>query len=320
MTRLQSFKINNYITVRGVQYKKLNISYQIYGKKLHTAPIVLVNHALTGNSDILSKEKGWWNNLIGNNKCIDTQKYTIIAMNIPGNGYDGFLISSYHNFVAKDIATLFNEVLLNLNINKLFAIIGGSIGGSIAWELAALNPKITKYLIPIASNWIANDWIIAHCSVQENILLNSKQPLKDARKVAMLSYRTPQSFNNKFNRLKKENSTVFNVQSWLNYHGEKLTKRYHLLSYLMVNHLLCTVNITENKPIEDVLKKIKSKIIQISVSSDLLFLKEDILKTKKILDYLSLDNEYYEINSIDGHDAFLIEQEQISQFLKPIFN
>jgi homoserine acetyltransferase len=77
-----------------------------------------------------------------------------------------------------------------LSVDQLFAVIGGSLGGGIAWEMAAINPKITKHLIPVASDWKSTDWIIANCLIQEQFLLNSSQPLHDARLHAMLCYRT----------------------------------------------------------------------------------------------------------------------------------
>jgi len=141
MTNLKFHTLLNYKTFRGGQYEKLDISYQIFGKKLHTAPIILVNHALTGNSDLNSEEKGWWKEIIGDNKLINTKKYTVIAFNILGNGYDNTLIDNYKDFIAKDIARLFSLVLKELKVNNLYALIGGSIGGGIAWEMTALYPK-----------------------------------------------------------------------------------------------------------------------------------------------------------------------------------
>ena len=73
---------------------------------MHDAPIVLVNHALTGNSNVCGDD-GWWTDLIGENKCIDTNSYTVLAFNIPGNGFDSnenHLIDNYKDFKARDIA------------------------------------------------------------------------------------------------------------------------------------------------------------------------------------------------------------------------
>ena len=128
---LQQLQIKKYTTLSGIT-QDIQLSYQVFGLELHTAPIILVNHALTGNSNVTG-ENGWWSSLIGEEKCIDTQKYTILPFNIPGNGYDKFIIENYKDFVAGDVARLFLLGLEQLNIKRLFAIIGGSLGGGIAW-------------------------------------------------------------------------------------------------------------------------------------------------------------------------------------------
>jgi len=321
MKDLYFYTVRNFQTSNGLVLEDIQLSYQLFGRALHTAPIVLVNHALTGNSDLNSPERGWWKDIIGDGKLIDTRKFTVIAFNIPGNGYDGHFIEDYKLFTAKDIAGLFYLTLQGLKIDYLYAVIGGSIGGGLAWEMAALAPKYIKYLIPIAAHWKSSDWIIGHNAIQESILLNSKKPLQDARKMAMLFYRTPASFTKKFNRSKTEDESQYNVVSWLNHHGKKLESRFHLKSYLLMNHLLTTLNIQgEQDAVEEILQPIEAEIIQIAVDSDLFFVRDEALKTKAILDQLKVKNQYHEIKSLDGHDAFLIEHEQITQFLKPIFN
>ena len=321
MSTLSKSKLSSYTTNRGVQYKQLNTSYQVFGKKLHIGPVVVVIHALTGNSDLTSNKKGWWKEIVGKGKLIDTEKFSVISFNIPGNGYDGQLIDNYKDFTAKDIAQIFYRTLTELNIDNVFAITGGSLGGGIAWEMACLYPSFAKYIIPIASHWKSSDWIIGHNSVQKSILLNSKQPLADARKMAMLFYRTPLSFSKKFNRTKVSNSSLFNVESWLNHHGEKLNQRFHIKAYLMMNHLLSTIDaVPEGATTESTFSKIESTIIQIGINSDLFFVPEENRATQKMLNKLKVPNKYYEIKSTHGHDAFLIEHEQITQFLQNTFN
>ena len=199
---LHHLKINNYITLGQVS-QDIELSYQLFGQALHSAPIVLVNHALTGNSNVTG-DGGWWSALIGEGKCIDTNKYTILSFNIPGNGHDKFVIDNYKDFVAGDMARIFLLGLEQLDIKRLYAIIGGSLGGGIAWEMAALNPRITEHLIPVASDWKSTDWLIANCQIQEQFLVNSKQPVHDARMHAMLCYRTPESFKERFKRSTNE--------------------------------------------------------------------------------------------------------------------
>ena len=314
-----SITINNFTTESDAFYASLNLSFEVFGLALNTAPIVLVNHALTGNSQVIG-ENGWWNSLIGESKTIDTKKYTILAFNVPGNGYDDTLIEKYSDFNARDIAKLFLEGIKVLKIQKLYAIIGGSVGGGIAWEMVALEPKTTQHLIPIATDWKSTDWLIANCFLQELILNNSRKPIEDARIHAMLCYRTPESFKEKFQRTTNEDLAIFNVESWLNHHGTKLQKRFQLSAYKMMNQLLKTIDITRNKgSFEEIATKIEAEIHIVAINSDLFFTANENLETYELLKKLNKRVSYNEIDSIHGHDAFLIEYEQLDNLLKDIF-
>ena len=317
---MQHIKINNFTTESAVQFETIPLSYQLFGKELGSAPVVLVNHALTGNSDVCG-ENGWWKELIGANKIIDTNHFTVLGFNIPGNGFDGFLIENYQDIIAKDIAKLFLLGLKALKISQLFAIIGGSLGGGIAWEMAVLNPNITKNLIPIASDFKSTDWLIANCRIQEQFLNNSSQPIHDARMHAMLCYRTPASFRSRFNRSINESLNIFNVESWLLHHGKKLQERFQLSAYKLMNHLLKNINATKNEENKyETLSKIESSILIVGVDSDLFFTSYENKETCEALSKLKENVSYKEIKSIHGHDAFLIEFEQLSEIISPIFS
>ncbi|NQY29530.1 MAG: alpha/beta fold hydrolase [Flavobacteriaceae bacterium] len=319
MSTIQHIEIPNYTTEKGRTYISLSLSYQVFGKASNAAPIVLVNHALTGNSNVTG-ENGWWNSIIGTNKLIDTNKYSVIAFNIPGNGVDDYLIKSYADFTARDIAAIFKIGLDILNIKKLYAVIGGSIGGGIAWELAALYPDLIENLIPIATDWKATDWLIANTKVQELILNNSSNPVHDARVHAMNLYRTPESYNAKFNRGLDQNTNTPNVESWLLHHGKKLQERFQLSSYKLVNHLLSTIDITRDRgTFLEVASLIKSNIFIIGINSDLFFPVKENNDTFLSLSKVKKNVHYGEIKSIHGHDAFLIEFEQLETLLQNVF-
>ncbi|MCK0191267.1 bifunctional aspartate kinase/homoserine dehydrogenase I [Arenibacter sp. F20364] len=315
---LHHLSINKYVTYSG-KTLDINLSYEIFGQPLHAAPIILVNHALTGNSNVAG-EHGWWTTLIGDGKCIDTKKYTILCFNIPGNGYDGFVIDNYKDFVAKDIAKIFILGLEALKISKLYALIGGSLGGGIAWEMAALDPHLTEHLIPVASDWKSTDWLIANCQIQEQFLVNSKQPVHDARMHAMLCYRTPESFKERFKRSTNEELKVFNVESWLTHHGKKLQERFQLSAYKLMNQLLKTIDI--NREGEEAfinLQNSDTNIHIIGVNSDLFFTAQENKDTFKKLAQANSNVTYGEIHSLHGHDAFLIEFNQMEELLKGVF-
>ncbi|CAN1545118.1 MET2 Homoserine acetyltransferase [Flavobacteriaceae bacterium] len=320
--KLKHITLQNFTTESGAFYDVINLSYQVFGVPINTAPIVLVNHALTGNSQVAGK-KGWWNDLIGDNKTIDTTFYTVLAFNIPGNGYDDnfdTLLLNYKDFSAKDFSVLFWEGIKVLEIESLFAVIGGSLGGGIAWEMAALEPNKIENLIPIATDWKATDWVIANVLVQDQILNNSQNPIADARLHAMLLYRTPQSLKLKFNRKESEIANGFQIENWLNHHGKKLQNRFHLASYKLMNHLLKTIDISKNKTdFLAVANTITANIHIISVDSDLFFIPSENLETYQELIATKENVFYHEIKSIHGHDAFLIEYEQLSAIISPIF-
>ena len=293
------------------QDKTQVLSYENYGQALHTAPIVLVNHALTGNSTVCGND-GWWKDLIGENKAIDSNKYTILAFNIPGNGFGNELIEDYKSIDVQQVAQLFLLGLEALKVEQLFALIGGSLGGGIAWQMATLQPEITQHLIPVATHYLSSDWIIANCLIQEQLLLNSSQPIHDARLHAMLCYRTPASFKSRFDRTVNEGLKCFNVESWLLHHGKKLQKRFQQSAYNVMNHLLRTINVTN-------LEVIQAQITLISVDTDLFFTPQDIKESYKKLQELNKEVRYHEIESIHGHDAFLIEYKQLKNIIAPIF-
>ncbi|RTE52881.1 bifunctional aspartate kinase/homoserine dehydrogenase I [Arenibacter aquaticus] len=316
---LHHLLINKYQTCSG-KTLDIKLSYEVFGLPLHTAPIILVNHALTGNSNVAG-ENGWWTTLIGDGKCIDTKKYTILSFNIPGNGYDGFVIDNYKDFVARDIAHIFLSGLEQLKISKVFALIGGSLGGGIAWEMAALDPHLAEHLIPVASDWKSTDWLIANCQIQEQFLINSKQPVHDARMHAMLCYRTPESFKERFKRSTNEELKVFNVESWLTHHGKKLQERFQLSAYKLMNQLLKTIDITRDG--EEAFIKLQdsdTNIHIIGVDSDLFFTAQENKDTFKKLAQANSNVTYGEIHSLHGHDAFLIEFNQMEELLKGIFD
>ncbi len=316
---LHHLTIENYTTYSGVS-QDISLSYQLFGKPLHEAPIVVINHALTGNSNVTGKD-GWWSALVGEGKCIDTNRYTILAFNVPGNGHDGFVIENYKDFIAGDVARIFLQGLRELKIDKIFALLGGSMGGGIAWEMAALNPSLTQHLIPVASDWKSTDWLIANCQIQEQFLVNSKQPVHDARMHAMLCYRTPESFNERFKRSTNEELQVFNVESWLTHHGEKLKERFQLSAYKLMNQLLKTIDISrEGEQAFVRLQKSDTNIHIIGVDSDLFFTAKENKDTFKRLAQANSNVTYGEVQSLHGHDAFLIEFDQMQKLLNGIFN
>ncbi|WPO90558.1 alpha/beta fold hydrolase [Chryseobacterium sp. HR92] len=288
------------------------LSYQLFGKDLFTAPIILINHALTGNSDV-SGEKGWWKQLVGKNQIVDTDQYTVLCFNIPGNGYDDFLIEDYEDFTPSDIAAIFLKGLEVLHIKNLYAIIGGSLGGGIAWEMLAKQPDLAKIFIPIACDYRTHDWLHAQCLVQKFLLNDKEEPLQKARIHAMLCYRTPQSLNDRFQNQYNQEKQRLESEDWLIYHGNALNERFSLKAYKLMNHLLMNINADESS-----MENIQARMHMISVDTDLFFPASEIRMCFENLKEKNKDVSYYEIQSIHGHDAFLMEYQQLNNIIKNI--
>ena len=319
MDQLNEIKIIDFITESGETIPSINLTYQLFGKQLGDAPVILINHALTGNSNLTGKN-GWWKEVVGEDRAINTKKFSIISFNIPGNGFCSNDFYHPDKFHLGDIANLFILALEHLKIKKLHSIIGGSIGGCLTWEIAAKKPSIAKFIIPIASDWKARDWMIANTYLQDRILNNSKNPVQDARIHAMTFYRNPKSLNNRFGRSFNQSKGIYNVESWLDHHGTKLNERFNLESYKMMNQLLRSTDITRGgKGFIKIASNINSEIHLVCVDSDLFFLPDDDKKTYNLLSKSKKDIFYHEINSIHGHDAFLIETKQISNIFTKIF-
>lgn len=310
-----------YVNLPGFELKSgaiqdVHISYQIYGRTLHTAPIILVNHALTGNSSVLD----WWSAIVGSGKAIDLDKVTVLILDIPGNGFDrdiDHLIYNYQKWRLSDVASAFAKAIQTLNIQKIDYGVGGSIGGGLLWEMLVQQPDLFGTIIPIAADWKATDWLIACCEVQNMILETSSEPLQTARAHAMTFYRSPQGLKQKFNLEQK--GDTFKVVQWLHHHGKKLQDRFTLPAYRLMNHLLMTLDakVLNGDNINQALLNSETSIEIIAIDSDGFFVAAEDRETYAKLNG-ALNVTYHEINSPHGHDAFLIEYDQVSQILKSI--
>ncbi len=318
---IQKITISDFKNSAGT-IQDIRFSYDCFGPDLGAAPIVLVNHALSGNSQVTG-ETGWWKALIGEGKTIDTLKYTILAFNMPGNGYDGDpenLLLNYKEFRLRDFAEIYALALDQLEITRIFAGIGGSVGGSLLWELAALRPQLFEHIIPVATDYKTTQWLRALCKVQDQILSNSAKPLYDARIHAMTFYRSPQSLQAKFVSSYLQISAG-TIETWLEHHGRKLEERFQLATYKLMNHLLTTADISNGSgDYVKIAAGIEGDIHIVTVNSDLFFLPGENWEAYVDLSLIKPNIHIHEIKSIHGHDAFLIEYSQLSAFLNPIFN
>ena len=294
------------------------LSYQTFGQDYKNFPVVVINHSLTGNSNV-SGENGWWNDLVGVDKLIDTNKYAIIAFNIPGNSFGEEVNDFLEDLVLGDVAKAFNKAIYELGISRVHSLIGGSVGGGLVWEMGALNPELFENLIPVAADYKSSDWLLANTYLQSKLLENSSDPIVDARIHAMLTYRNPISLNKRFQNQTEGNSKK--VTNWLDFHGKSLKQRFELEAYKTMNKFLSSIDIEtySNKKIEDLIKEINANIHIISIDTDLLFTDYELNETFKKINSIKNNVYYHQIKSDHGHDAFFMEFKQIEDFLKTIF-
>ncbi|ARV11430.1 hypothetical protein BTO09_03340 [Gilvibacter sp. SZ-19] len=316
MKDLQKISIKRHVAAVDAPFDF--VSYQLFGPALHTAPVVLVLHALSGNSSVCGPQ-GWWNGLIGDDQTIDTKKFTVLAINVPGNGYDGQLLDNPYAFRLKNVASWVLAALDEFGLKDLYAVIGGSLGGCLAWQLVALRPDLCKHLIPVAAHWKASPWVVAQGMVQDRILSNSKEPLFDARVHAMTFYRNPNAFAVKFGSDDSLKAAA-SVYDWLHFHGNSLKDRFTLKAYKFMNWLLTTHDCTNNdRSIEMVMRAFKGELHLIGIQDDLLYSETDIEQTASLARALGVQVHHHRLISTQGHDAFLIEQEQLGSFIASVF-
>jgi homoserine O-acetyltransferase len=315
---LKYYKFEDFKIASG-ENVSLKLSYQVFGLNVNEGPVVIVNHSLTGDSNI-SGNSGWWNELVGPNKMINTNNYCVISINIPGNIQDKGSFNFENNWILNDVARLFIDLLKNLKIKKIHSIIGGSIGGGLVWEMGLIAPDYVENLIPIAADYKVSDWLISNTYLQNLILKNSKNPVFDARVNAMISYRNAKSLNKRF-KLEFDDSKKRKVIEWLDYHGKKLSKNISVQSYIHMNNLLSSIGKTKKRreDFKKLIEKTKCSIHLVGIDSDLLFPDFEIQKTYDLFSGFKKDIFYHQIKSDHGHDAFLIEFKKIESKLNYIF-
>ncbi len=336
MKQLQSnffFNYNQKFSLEcGNTLPKLEIAYTTSGSLSQKKDnVVWVFHALTGNAN----PQEWWSGLIGEGCLINPDQHFIVCANILGSCYGTTGPESIDPLSGKKYGMDFplitirdmvnaHELLRNeLCVENIYLGIGGSMGGQQLLEWNVLKPLLFKNSCFVATNMRHSAWGIAFNSAQRIAMeadhtLNKKykdagrKGLKAARAIAMLSYRNSSIYRKKQTD-KEDKIDEFKADSYQNYQGEKLCNRFTPHSYWCLTKAMDSHNIGRNrKAIRKELKQVKTKALVIGIKSDLLF---SYIEQKIIAK--NFENGKFElIESLYGHDGFLIETDKIAKHVK----
>lgn len=344
----------------GQRLKQATIAYETYGKlNKDKSNAILICHALSGDAHAAGwhdgdKKPGWWDIAIGSGKAFDTEKYCVICSNIFGGCKGSTGPSSTNPSTGKPYGLDFPVITIGdmvdaqkklidfLGIEQLYAVAGGSMGGMQALQWCVAYPDSVRRGIIIATaaysrsqhiafNEVGRRAIIADPNWNNGDYYSGEPPTKGlavARMVGHITYLSDESMQQKFGRQLKDKekygydlSTDFQVESYLQHQGDAFVRRFDANSYLYITKAIDYFDLKKNGSLDEAFKGVKSKFLVISVSSDWLYPDYQSREIIMALTANDADVSYAEINSIYGHDAFLLEGGQlnylISNFLSP---
>ncbi len=328
-----------YIHKEGLQLesgeclKELELTYHTYGEyDPQRNNVIWVCHALTANSDVFD----WWEGLFGENDFFNPKDYFIVCDNTLASCYGstGPLSKNpdngqayYHDFpqlTVRDLVGSHEILRKHLKIERIHMMIGSSLGGMQAMEWAyLLNGKLDNLVI-LASNAKHSPWGIAFNESQRMAIevdstwteSNDKAGLNGmrvARSIALLSYRSYATYDHSQQENEEGKTDHYRASSYQRYQGEKLARRFNAYSYWNLSKIMDSHDIGRGRNgLVSALNEIKSRTLVIGVNSDQIF---PIQEQRFIANNIP-NAEFLEINSIYGHDGFLLEQEQLTQVLK----
>jgi len=306
-------------------------------------------HAASSTEDA---SPGWWEYMIGPGKAIDTNRFFVVCANSLGGCYGSTGPGSvnpetgqgygadFPDVTVEDIASSGYYLMRELGVEKIHAAVGSSMGGMSSIAYAMQYPGEIKYLISISAATQALPLTIALRSLQREIIRSDPdwnngqysddtRPLSGmslARKLGLVSYRAADEWNSKFDRSRlppeklsgKRFEREFEIENYLEYNAQKFIHSLDPNSYLYLSRAMDWFDIAEHgDSISDGMSKLDvEKALVVGVTTDILFPARQQKEIADVMRATGTDVDYVEIDSVNGHDAFLIDDEHFSPVVK----
>lgn len=313
----------------------IDIAYHTYGTlNADKSNVIWVCHALTASAEATA----WWPGLVGPGKCFDPSRWFIVCANVLGSPYGSTsplsLNPATHTPYLLDFPLITQRDMVQahclladrLGLERIFLLIGGSMGGQQALEWAIYQPRRIRQMALLCCNAVSSPWGIAFNESQRLAMLADRtfdgvdpgggaEGLKAARSIALLSYRSFDTYlyaQSENNRHKRER---FLAASYQRHQGEKFIRRFNAYCYWCLLNALDTHNIGRNRDTpEAMLGKITARTLVIGIRSDYLFpIQEQLFMARHIK-----QAHFIEIDSVYGHDGFLTEAQTLEKHLSPL--
>jgi len=313
----------------GTVLPELTVAYRHDGPGPADAPQVVVVHALTGSADAAGD---WWVPLIGPGRALDTERVGVLCANLLGGRYGTTGPTSadpatgrpygatFPKVTPRDQAAAHWRLLDALGIHELALTTGGSLGGMVALELALERPAAVRHVLPIAAPVATGPLAIAWDHIQLALVAElGDKGLALARQLAMTTYRCEADFDERFGRTVEADGTPA-IVSYLEHQGTKLVDRFDTDTYRVLVQAMDEHDIGRGRggvgAAFESLARAGTRVTGLGIAGDLLYGPTQVhaLVDAAVAAGVA-DATYRELDSTKGHDAFLVEWEQLSAVL-----
>ena len=326
--RLESVGLGPFELDDGTTLPGLTVAYRHDGPAPGRAPQVLVVHALTGSADAAGD---WWEPLIGAGRTLDTDRVGVLAANLLGGRYGTTGPTSIDPRTGRPYGAAFPSVstrdqaraqwrLLDaLGIERLDLAVGGSLGGMVALEVALERPRGVRKVMPIAAPAATGPMAIAWNHLQVELIDRlGLDGLALARELAMTTYRSEADFEERFGRSVEPDGRP-SIVSYLDHQGRKLVDRFDAATYRILAGAMDRHDVgVAWGGLDGAFARLASagtRVTAVGIEDDILYGRRQVKALVDAARAGGAEVRYRELRSTKGHDAFLVEWDQLGELL-----